>query len=489
MSACGCAALDDLEQIDAAIDITPPPVDVRRRSDEGTLEVDNGVLTIDEQPIAIDEPHLPPSLLRHDTSHLERRHELVGDAHSCRAGSDDDGPQRRDGLCRDLHPGDDRRRSDRSGSLDVVVERADAVAVAIEQTAGVALSEVLPVQQHPRTTTLDHVDELVDEDVVLLAAGAKVAATEVQGIRQQRLVVGADVEGDRQGGGGIDTSDRRVQRELPDRDPHATGAEVAETEDPFAVGDHDQPDIVHLAEDVAHQLVQAADVAERDVQAVLTAVDARPLLTREANGGRVHDGQQLGEVISKEPVEQHGVPFLHQPEEDVAVEIVLVRVVLDAGPDQLRIERFDRRWQQSVQSIAIAPSAVKAVSLFRYRLESRAWPRASMRRQSTARRCYSVFASGAESGRETADSPPLVLLHFIAHRPAVHACDVATLHEEGLTGERTVGSDQIGDERRDVGRVPRVEATDRRLHDVLEAGGGEREPCAGPGAMVLLFTL
>ena len=123
---------------------------------------------------------------------------LTGDPRPGRATADDDEPQvgqRRPG---DPQSGDDRRDGHRGSALDVVVEREDVVAMASEQPVGMDLREVLPLHEYAGEPTTQGVDERVDELVVLVAPDASVTPAEVERIRQQRLVVGADIEEHRQ---------------------------------------------------------------------------------------------------------------------------------------------------------------------------------------------------------------------------------------------------------------------------------------------------
>src|SRR5262245_11164984 len=76
---------------------------------------------------------------------------------------------------------------------------------------------------------------------------------------------------------------------------------------------------------------------------------------------------------------------------------------------------------------------------------------------------------------QSLDRPAIVLLDLVAHRPAVHPGDVAALDEEGLTREWAVGRGQVGDDWRDVGRVPHVERAFLRGDDLLEARRRKRE--------------
>ena len=75
------------------------------------------------------------------------------------------------------------------------------------------------------------------------AAHAVLTEAEIERVFEQFSIVGADIEGDRQtisrwraGAGG-------VERELADRDAHAADAEVAQAQNPLAVGDDDEADI------------------------------------------------------------------------------------------------------------------------------------------------------------------------------------------------------------------------------------------------------
>ncbi len=199
--------------------------------------------------------------------------------------------------------------------------------------------------------------EGVDELVVLVVAEPTVPPPEVQRIREQCLVLGARIEEHRQGALRVDTTDCGVEGELADGDAHAAEAEVAEPEDPFAVGHHHDVDIFGNPvgrQRVVEQLRNAVTVRPRHVQTVLAAIGPRPLLTCQAHGRGVHDRQQLFEVVDKEPVEQHRVVRLQGPQEDVASKVAVRRIELGPHPLELRLEVFDHGRQQSVELIAVA---------------------------------------------------------------------------------------------------------------------------------------
>ena len=95
-------------------------------------------------------------------------------------------------------------------------------------------------RQHLRKQLLHRLDELVDERIVLRAAHAVLAQAKIERVFEQSLVVGADVERDRQGQLRRHAGAGRVERQLADRDAHAADAQVAEPEDPLAIGHHDE---------------------------------------------------------------------------------------------------------------------------------------------------------------------------------------------------------------------------------------------------------
>src|SRR5437764_4393356 len=81
---------------------------------------------------------------------------------------------------------------------------------------------------------------------------------------------------------------------------------------------------------------------------------------------------------------------------------------------------------------------------------------------------------------EFPDRPAVVLLDALRHRPVLEQLDRPALHEEHLAGGRAVLGRQVGDQRRDVGRVPDVELSSvlGRGNDVAQAGRGFGEPGA-----------
>ena len=116
----------------------------------------------------------------------------------------------------------------------------------------VLLLEVLELDEGARPDLLDAGDERLHERVVGRAAQPRRAMAEVERVGEQRRVVRADIERDRQGERRVDAAGRRVQRELADRDGHAARALVAQAQDPLVVGHDDQPHVLvrALAQDL-----------------------------------------------------------------------------------------------------------------------------------------------------------------------------------------------------------------------------------------------
>src|SRR4051794_36062982 len=74
-----------------------------------------------------------------------------------------------------------------------------------------------------------------------------------------------------------------------------------------------------------------------------------------------------------------------------------------------------------------------------------------------ARRITSSTEQLRHLGLELLHRPPVVLLDGLGHRPRLEEADGAALDEEDLAGGRARLRREIGDERRDVGRIPDVE--------------------------------
>ncbi len=204
----------------------------------------------------------------------------------------------------------------------------------------------------PGHTSATPVDERLDQRVVLRAPQARRAIAEIERVGEERRVVGPDVERDRQRQRRMDAAGGRVQRELADRDGHPARALVAEAEDPLVVGHDDEPDVVVRA--LAQELRDPVAVGGRDPDATGPPDDVAELLAGPADGRRVHDRQELLEVLRQQPVEQRRVAVLERRHPDVALErVVLAAEVLELEVDLL-LDRQDAVGQQAAQPERVA---------------------------------------------------------------------------------------------------------------------------------------
>ncbi len=154
---------------------------------------------------------------------------------------------------------------------------------------------------------------------------------DVERVVEPLVVVGADVEQDRQRRGRVDAAAGRVERELADRDAHAAGALVAQAEDALAVGDDDHLDLRRGG--VLQDRVDVVALRIGDEQAARAAIDVAELLAGEADRRRVDDRHHLGQVVEQEPVEQRLVGVLELAQVDVPFEVGRLRAIGLVRPD------------------------------------------------------------------------------------------------------------------------------------------------------------
>jgi hypothetical protein len=110
-------------------------------------------------------------------------------------------PQHGDALFRQRDAGDIDGRKQRPGSddgsaLDVIVEGAEAIAIALQQPGGIIAGKILPLQQYMRPA-LDHrAHKGFNELIVGGTAHALVPPADVNRIRQALCIVGARIQHD-----------------------------------------------------------------------------------------------------------------------------------------------------------------------------------------------------------------------------------------------------------------------------------------------------
>ena len=291
---------------------------------------------------------------------------------------------------------------DRGGALDVVVEAADPVPVALEQGDRGLVGEVLELDARAGEDLLHSLDELIDEVEVLLARHAQVSRTGIERIREKGLVVGAHVEHHRQACLGRHAGARGVQGKLADGDPHAAHAQVAQPEDAFAIGDDDEPHVPFgpVAQDLGH----APLAAHADVQALGPAHDVAEALAGLAHGRRVDQRHVGRQVAAQQRVEEMLVAILQFREVDVPLQRGGLRIEVRPHAKQLRVESFHAVGQEPRDAKALALGLGEGRAL----VESRGvedppgvgrghWPgtvvpTATIRRHDADHRCTDAFA-------------------------------------------------------------------------------------------------
>lgn len=104
-------------------------------------------------------------------------------------------------------------------TLNVVVERAVAISVLIEESKSVVVSEIFKLNQSVLAIAFDNSShELVNEVIVSCSRYARLSQSDVQRIFKQVLVVGADVNHDWQTLMRFDASEGSVECKFSNRD-------------------------------------------------------------------------------------------------------------------------------------------------------------------------------------------------------------------------------------------------------------------------------
>ena len=219
---------------------------------------------------------------------------------------------------------------------------------------------------------------------------------DVNGIVEQRLVVGAHVQQDGQALFRGNAAERSVERHLADGNAHAARALVAEAEDAFAVADDDAAHLVVAR--VREDLFDAVLVGIAEEEAARLAPDLGEALAAFANGGRVDDRQQLLDVMRNERIEERLIVVLQVAHIGVFAEGRGAAVENALAALALVLQGSDMRGKQAVKGESVALASVNAVPLLR---------RGFMRRSRPERLVRTTRAGGA--GAESAEftgSPP-----------------------------------------------------------------------------------
>ena len=348
-------------------DVVPhrPLLDPLQRLGELALEVELVGDLVGDEAETVHHEHPATGLRIIQPFGLHLRHYLLGDAATGAARTEEGDPFLGELGPRGLAGGDQAAQGHGGRALDVIVEAAQLVLVAVEQRGGIALGEVFELQQDLGPAALDRLDEGIDELVVLLPGDARVAPAHVEGIVEQLLVVGAHVQHHRQAVGGGDAAAGGVEGELADGNAHAAYALIPQPQDPLAVGDHYHLDV--LLGGVLQHVIDPVLVRIGDEEAAGTAVDVGELLARLAHGRGVDDRQHLGQVVVQQAIEQGFVGVLDVAQIDVLVHVVAKRHELAIGAFRLLFDGLDVLGQQAFQIEAAALLAGEGTALVEQR--------------------------------------------------------------------------------------------------------------------------
>ncbi len=206
------------------------------------------------------------------------------------------------------------------------------------------IREVFPLDAAFREQFLHRPDILINERVVFVPAHAVLPESEVQRVVEQLLVIGPDIKHHRQGELRRHSRAGGVERELPDRDPHPADPLVAEPEDPLAVGDHDEPDV--LLRPVRQDFLHPPARGDRQIHPAGRAKEPVELLARLPDRRRVNERHERRRIRHEHRVKQRLVTDLQVAEKLVFLKIPRERVELDMDPADLDFERILHRRQE-----------------------------------------------------------------------------------------------------------------------------------------------
>ena len=217
-----------------------------------------------------------------------------------------------------------------------------------------------------RPALAHRLDESRDQIVVFVTAKAFVLPADIERIAQVLLVVGAGVEQDRQCRSRMQPGAGGVERQLADRNPHTAGALIAETENPFAVADHDRLNMIvaRMKENPPDQILvrnaqkQSAGFTENMAKELATEPDRR----------RVDDRHHLFDVAGQQSIKQCLVGILQTAQKDIALEIAAKPAKGSEAALNLVVELGDMRRQKPVQVEGIALAFVERCPLVEQRV-------------------------------------------------------------------------------------------------------------------------
>ncbi len=211
--------------------------------------------------------------------------------------------------------------------------------------------EILELNEDAGKYLVRRRDEFLDQFIVGRAGDAVLAQAYIKRVFEQRFIVGADVDGDRQAQIGMHAGAGGIQRQLAHRYAHAVGAEISKPQYPLAVGDDDQ---LRGMGPVAQDLLDAAAIVGADEKAARALENVAELLAREAYGRRVDQRLHLVDVVAQHAEKQRLVAVVQRIQRDELVERIGEAAQIDQHARRLLVLAQHMRRQETAQAKRIA---------------------------------------------------------------------------------------------------------------------------------------
>ncbi len=213
------------------------------------------------------------------------------------------------------------------------------------------IGEILELDHDAGKSLTRRGDEFVDELVIGRAAQAPLAHTDIIGIVEQCLVVGADIKHHRQAEFWMNAGAGGIERQLADRNTHAVGAEVAEAQDALAVGDDDEFGRIGP---IGQKLGDTAAIAGCDEQAARPLEDVSKALAGEAHRWGVDQRLDFIDVVAHDAEEQRFVAVVQFVQRHVFGEVAGQFAQIGHHARDLGLHRKYVRRQEAAQSQCVA---------------------------------------------------------------------------------------------------------------------------------------
>ena len=173
---------------------------------------------------------------------------------------------------------------------------------------------------------------------------------DVHVVVEQRGIVGAGIQHDRDDAARVQPGRRDVHGELPDRDLDAADPPVPDAQDPLRIRGNDQVDLVGSEPVITKRGLDLVGMIHRQVDPARAAVLVAVPLDRRPDRRGVDDRQHLLDVVDQQPVEQDLVAVAQVGQVQVLGQVVGLAQVLRVHPGQLAVDRRDAVGQQAGQA-------------------------------------------------------------------------------------------------------------------------------------------